>query len=63
MTEVDSSSCANVDARFVNLMNHVAKKFGCTVEINWETHTINFEGPENMKTQLALELDKYVQEV
>jgi hypothetical protein len=58
MPEVDQDRVIYV--RLHTLMNWLAAKHGCTVEINEKTHEILFEGPEENKTALAIDLDNYV---
>jgi len=48
------------NAQLAQLVSRLAAQFGCTFEIDWQQHTICFEGPEDVKTKLAMELDKYV---
>jgi hypothetical protein len=58
MAQVDFSVVT--DMKFVEWLNRIAARFNCTVEVDWRNHQVWFEGPEESKTALAIEINKYV---
>ena len=60
MAQKDRCKQANQLADFTRRVHALAKKHGCTVQINFEKQEINFDGPEKARHALALDIDDFV---
>jgi hypothetical protein len=49
------------EARAIQFFTEVARQCGCTCTIDFENHTVNFEGPEHAKEMLIARLDRLLQ--
>lgn len=47
------------EAMVTQIIHRIARKHGCSVNIDYNTHTITFNGPEDVKLALAQELDQF----
>ena len=47
------------EARITEIVNSIATKFNCKVKIDYDNHTIDFDGDRKIESLLAMELSKY----
>jgi hypothetical protein len=59
MAKVDKS--LEDEAIVTQILTRIANQYGCTLDIDYDTHTVNFIGDESKKIQIALELEKFFQ--
>lgn len=51
------------EAMVINILNSIADKFNCKVDIDLETHEIEFHCKDEDRLAIAAELDKYFGDV
>jgi hypothetical protein len=47
------------DAMLAQIINHICDKHGCTAVIDFNSLTIDIDGPESKRLDVAFELDRF----
>lgn len=47
------------EAIITQILQRIARQYNCELEIDYETHTVNFIGDEEQRVQIAMELEKF----